>query len=121
MGKRRNTLKSGQIRNEVRKLNQIAKTEIFTRIDEKAAVDLLLRLRDPGTSEVHLSPVIKYRLLVGGVGITYEGASESVARRRFKLFVMQSKTEGSSSFGESVTLFRNFDVVGKFRSPIDRE
>ena len=117
MRKRRKASEGVQIKDEIRKLNRIAKTEICTRIDEKAAVDLLLRLQAPRDPEVGISPVIKYRLLVGGVGIAYEGESESDAKRRFTLFVMQSKTEGSRSFRESVTLFRNFDVVGKYRPP----
>ena len=74
----------------------------------------------PAAPEVGISPVIKYRLLVGGLGIAYEGDSEPEARRRFTLFVMRSKTTGSTLFGESVTLFRNFDVVGKYYRP-DRE
>ncbi len=120
MRKRRKASEGVQIKDEIRKLNQIAKTEIRTRIDEKAAVDLLLRLQVPRDPEVGISPVIKYRLLVGGVGIAYEGESESDAKRRFTLFVMQSKTGGSRSYRESVTLFRNFDVVGKYKPP-DRE
>jgi hypothetical protein len=95
MRKRRKASAGVQIKDEIRKLNQIAKTEICTRINEKAAVDLLLRLQVPRDPEVGISPVIKYRLLVGGVGIAYEGESESDAKRRFTLFVMQSKTKGS--------------------------
>jgi hypothetical protein len=117
---RRKTIEAERIKDEIRKLNQIAKTEICTRIDEKAAVNLLLRLGVPKASEVGISPVIKYRLLVGGLGIAYEGQSEPDAKRRFTLFVMRSKNAESSSFGESVTLFRNFDVVGKYYRP-DRE
>jgi hypothetical protein len=117
---RRKRIEDERIKEEIRKLNQLAKTEICTRIDEKAAVDLLLRLGVPAASEVGISPVIKYRLLVGGLGIAYEGESEPDAKRRFKLFVMRSKNTESSSFGESVTLFRNFDVVGKHYRP-DRE
>ncbi len=120
MRKRQNAIPAEQIRDEIRKLNQIGKSEIYRSFNEEAAVDLLLRLRTPGDPEVGISPVIKYRLLVGGVGIAYEGESEPDAERRFTLFVTQSKTEGSRSSRESVTLFRNFDVVGKYQPP-DRE
>ena len=43
MRNRRKAIEAEQIKGEIRKLNQIAKTEIRTRIDEKAALDLLLR------------------------------------------------------------------------------
>ena len=59
---------------------QIRDPKIF---DEEAAIDLLLRLGLPEIPDVGLSPVIKYRLLVGGVGIAYEGESESEGRRQF--------------------------------------
>jgi hypothetical protein len=114
-----------QIKDEIRKLNQIGKSEIHTSFDEEAAVDLILRVSAPGVEaevqgtsiEVGISPVIKYRLLVGGVGIAYEGESELEGRRQFNLFTAESKTPGSSSSGESVTLFRNFGVVTKYLPP----
>ena len=47
----------------------IGKSEIRRSFDEEAAIDLVLRLGLSEAPEVGLSPVIKYRLLVGGVGI----------------------------------------------------
>jgi hypothetical protein len=67
-----------------------------------------------------ISSVVKYRLIVGGIGIAYEGESESEARRWFRRFVVQSQTEGSSSARESVTLFRNYDLIRDYHAP-DRE
>ena len=64
-----------------------------------------------------ISSVVKYRLIVGGIGIAYKGESESEARRWFRRFVVQSQTEGSSSARESVTLFRNYDVIREYHAP----
>ena len=67
MGKRKKVTTGAQIREEIRKLNLIGKSEIRRSFDEEAAIDLLLRLGLPEVPEVGISPVIKYRLLVGGV------------------------------------------------------
>jgi len=115
MGKRKKATTGAQIREEIRKLNLIAKSEFRTSFDEEAAVDLLLRLGLSEVPEVGISPVIKYRLLVGGVGIAYEGESEAEGRRQFGLFMAESKTARSRSSGESVTLFRNFEVMRRYQ------
>ena len=89
MRKLRKALVAEQIKDEIRKLNQIGKIEIRRSFDEEAAVDLILRVGAPRTrtevqgmpTEVGISSVIKYRLLVGGVGIAYEGESELEAGR----------------------------------------
>ena len=98
MRKRLNAIPAERIRDEIRKLNQVGKSEVYRSFDEEAAVDLILRLGVPGaetevqvSTEVRISPVIKYRLLVGGVGIAYEGGSESEAVRQFNLFMAKSK------------------------------
>jgi hypothetical protein len=115
MGKRKKATTRAQIREEIRKLNLIAKSEFRTSFDEEAAVNFLLRLGLSEVPEVGISPVIKYRLLVGGVGIAYEGESEAEGRRQFGLFVAESKTVRSRSSGESVTLFRNFEVMRRYQ------
>jgi hypothetical protein len=115
MGKRKKATTGAQIREEIRRLNLIAKSEFRRSFDEEAAVDLLLRLGLSEVPEVGISPVIKYRLLVGGVGIAYEGESEAEGRRQFGLFMAESKTARSRSSGESVTLFRNFEVVRRYQ------
>ena len=114
-GKAENATTGAQIREEIRKLNLIGKSEIRRSFDEEAAVDLLLRLGLAEVPEVGISPVIKYRLLVGGVGIAYEGESELEGKRQFGMFMAKSKTTRLRSSGESVTLFRNFEVVRRYR------
>ena len=64
--------------------------------------------------------LIKYRLVVGGLGKVYDGESTSEAMRRFRMFVVQSKTAGSGSAGESVTLFKNYEIIKEYQPP-DRE
>jgi hypothetical protein len=151
-----------QIKNEIRKLNGLEKSDIYRWIDEESASDLLSRieeaewnpkrrrhlspssrifdlphtpggggvpplersvgdkLEDDGLAKNGISSVVKYRLIVGGIGIAYEGESESEAMRWFRRFVVQSQSEGSSSARESVTLFRNYEVIRDYQAP-DRE
>ena len=75
------------------------------------------KVKDDHLLKDGISSVVKYRLIVGGIGIAYEGESESEARRWFRRFVVQSQTEGSSSARESVTLFRNYDVIRDYHAP----
>jgi hypothetical protein len=117
MGKRKKAITPVQIKEEIRKLNLIGKSQIYKSFDERAAVDLVLRLGLPAVPKFGISPVIKYRLLVGGVGIAYEGDSESEGRRQFRLFMVESKNPRSRSGGESVTLFKNFAVVRRYCPP----
>ena len=49
----------------------------------------------------------QYRVVVGRIGIVYDGDSVLEAKRQFRLFMRKSKTAGSSSAGEPVTLFKN--------------
>jgi hypothetical protein len=69
MGKRKKGTAPAQIREEIRKLNLIGKSQIHRSFDEEAALDLVLRAGIPIVPKVGISPVIKYRLLVGGIGI----------------------------------------------------
>ena len=55
------------------------------------------------------------------IGIVYDGESVLEARRQFRLFVIQSKAPRSGSSGESVILFRNFDVIRKYHPLIVNE
>jgi hypothetical protein len=119
MRKRQNAIPAEQIRDEIRKLNQIGKSQIYRSFDKEAAVDLIFRLGVPGAetevqgmpTEVRISLVIKYRLLVGGVGIAYEGGSESEAGRQFNLFMAKSKNPKSRSAGEMLTLFKSYEII----------
>ena len=36
------------------------------------------------------------------------------ANRQFRLFVIQSEAEGSGSFRESVTLFKNYEIIKQY-------
>jgi hypothetical protein len=64
-----------------------------------------------------MSSVIKYRLVVGGVGIVYDGESEREAKRPFNLLVTQSKELGSKSARRSVTLFKNYQIIKEYNPP----
>jgi hypothetical protein len=101
MGKGKKAIIAAQIKEEMRKLNLIGKSEIRRSFDEEAAVGLILRIGVTGDSteepatpakpvELSISPVIKYRLLVGGVGIVDEGKSEPEEGRPFNLLMAES-------------------------------
>ena len=64
--------------------------------------------------------MIRYSLVVGGIGMVYEGESMSEANRQFTLFVVQSKAKGDGSNGETVTLFKNYEIIREYHPP-DRE
>jgi hypothetical protein len=59
--------------------------------------------------------VIKYRLVVNGLGKVYDGASEDEAKRKFQLFVKQSKKRRSKSAPRLVTLFKTTRSSGNIR------
>jgi hypothetical protein len=118
MGKRKKGISPALIREEIRKLNLIGKSQIHRSFDEEAALDLVLRLGISTALEVAIPPVMKYRLLVGGVGIAYEGQSESEGRRQFNVYMIESKDPRSLSAGEPVTLFKGFEVLKRY-SPVE--
>jgi hypothetical protein len=62
----------------------------------------------------------QYRVVVGRIGIVYDGHSVLEAKRQFRLFMRKSKTAGSGSAGESVTLFKNYGIINEYHPP-DRE
>ena len=62
----------------------------------------------------------QYRVVVGRIGIVYDGDSVLEAKRQFRLFMRKSKAAGSSSAGESVTLFKNYEIINEYHPP-DRE
>jgi hypothetical protein len=61
--------------------------------------------------------MIKFTLVVGGVGIVHEGESVSEAKRLFTLFVIESKNAKSKSAGRPVTLFKNFVIIKEYHPP----
>jgi hypothetical protein len=103
-----------KINDETRKLNRIDKIKQYRSIDDEAAIQLLARIGVPDSS------VIRYRLVVGGIGIVYDGESKSEANLRFRMFVLQSNTIGSQLARSRVTLFKNYKIMKEYHPP-DRE
>ena len=62
----------------------------------------------------------EYRLVAGVLGIIFDEDSEAEAKRQFDLLVEQSKAARSASFGTSVTLFKNHEIIAEYH-PQDRE
>jgi hypothetical protein len=54
----------------------------------------------------------QYRVVVGGAGIVYAGASEIEARRQYRDSVFLST-------GEAVTLFKDYEIIREYHP--DRE
>ena len=52
-------------------------------------------------------PEIRYRVVVGGLGIVFDGCSESDGRNQYRIFVIQST-------GESVALFKGYEIMQEF-------
>ena len=69
------------------------------------------------TVERGVTLVIKYRLVVNGLGNVYDGASEEEAKRKFQLFVKQSKKRRSKSVPRLVSLFKNYEIVREYQVP----
>ncbi len=59
----------------------------------------------------------QYRVVVGKIGIVYDGDSVLEAKRQYRLFMLKSKTAGSGSAGESVTLFKNYEIINEYHPP----
>ncbi len=55
--------------------------------------------------------VIKYRLVVGGIGIVFDGNAVSEARRQFRLVVIESINARFTSARRSVALFKNYENI----------
>ena len=52
--------------------------------------------------------------------MVYDGDSVLEAKRQFRQYVLQSKTAESKPGGESVTLFKNYEIIKEYHPP-DRE
>jgi hypothetical protein len=61
--------------------------------------------------------VIKYKVVVRGNGVVYDGESMSEANRRFAIFVARSKKEADRSDPDTVTLFKNYQIVRQWYRP----
>ena len=57
-----------------------------------------------------MSSAIRYRVVVGGVEVVFDGDFVAEARRQYRIFVIQSA-------GESVALFRNYDLIRQYHPP----
>jgi hypothetical protein len=50
-------------------------------------------------------------VIVGNIGTVYDGASMSAASETYRDYVMMSKSERGRAGGESVTMFKDGDIV----------
>jgi hypothetical protein len=64
-----------------------------------------------------LIPETVYRVVIGVLGIVFDGASDLEAKRQFDQFVIQSHTAGSRFFGEPVRLFKNQAIIAEYHPP----
>jgi hypothetical protein len=53
----------------------------------------------------------RYEVIVGNIGTVYDGASMSAASETYRDYVMMSKSERGRAGGESVTMFKDGDIV----------
>lgn len=52
-----------------------------------------------------------YEVIVGNIGIAYSGADFKTALKDYGEYKRQSKTSGLRASGETVTLFKNGDIL----------
>ena len=71
----------------------------------------------PGFRDYGHAPVIKYKVVVRGNGVVYDGESMSEANRRFAIFVTRSKKEADRSDPDTDTLFKNYQIVRQWYRP----
>jgi len=57
----------------------------------------------------------RYRTVVSGIGMVYDGDSAMEAHGEFNLFVVQSKIAGYA--GKSVIVFKDYEIVKKYEPP----
>ena len=62
--------------------------------------------------------MLKYQIVVAGVGIAYDGESASEANRQYTLLVNQSKAARSKYSGVRVTLFKEYEILREYRPPV---
>ena len=61
-----------------------------------------------------ISSTTRYRIVVGGLGIVFDGYSNSEANAQFRIFVARSKAAKSRLTAGSVLLFENVEVIREF-------
>ena len=62
--------------------------------------------------------MLKYQIVVAGVGIAYDGESASEANRQFTQLVNQSKAARTKHSEVRVTLFKDYEVLREYRPPV---
>lgn len=55
-----------------------------------------------------------YQVIVGNVGMVYDGPSAEEARSKFDVYVELSKSHVGRAGGEDVTIFLNDEIVREF-------
>ena len=61
-----------------------------------------------------ISSEIRYRVVVGGMGIVFDGYSNSEAHAQFRIFVARSKAAASRLVAGSVLLFEDAEILREF-------
>jgi hypothetical protein len=64
-----------------------------------------------------LVKVKNYQVVVGGIGVVYDGDSRAEAHRRFKLAILNSKKVADRMFGKAVTLFLKGSIIKEYHPP----
>ncbi len=59
----------------------------------------------------------QYRVVVEGVGVVYRGGNISEAGQAFSLFVGRPQTDADKPKGDTVKLFKNYQVVKEWHRP----
>ena len=62
--------------------------------------------------------MLKYQIVVAGIGIAYDGESALEANRQYTLLVNQSKAARSKHSGVRITLFKNYEILREYRPSV---
>lgn len=63
---------------------------------------------------------MKFQVIVGNIGIVYDGNNNMVAHHKFSFYVKDSKTNLGRSGGESVTLMHNGEIEREYIGTVDQ-
>ena len=58
---------------------------------------------------------IKYRVVVGGRGVVYDGEDQSEANRICATFIVRSKAVEAASDAPTVTLFKDYQIIRQWQ------
>ena len=76
-----------------------------------------MRLSRPCNERRNIQPVDQYRVVVGEVGIAFDGDSRSEATGQFDQFVIRSKTMRFAMAGKSIALFKDYEILKEYHPP----